>query len=178
MKRGRRVLRAILGAILGAVSGLPALTVAGCGSASPPSGAPGSGPPRAPGSPSSTRAVPIDDDDREPAPAAAGTRDRVTIKISVDAHWKAHVFWGRKDFGIAPLEIQRPRGSGPLDLLITADGALPLHTRVFTDRDGALPVRLYAEAEAPGLLGYPRTFSLPTSPRFTHNAGTFPRPRR
>ena len=152
--------------------------VAGCGPASHPTGASGSGPPRATGSPSSTPAVPDDDDDRDAATSAAGTRDRVKIKISVDAHWKAHVFWGRKDFGIAPLEIQRPRGSGPLDLLITADGALPLHTRVFTDRDGALAVRLYAESDAPGLLGYSRSFSLPTSMRLTHNAGTFHRPRR
>jgi hypothetical protein len=119
------------------------------------------------------------DDDRGPAPATAGGgRDKVTIKLSVDAHWKAHVFWGRKDLGVAPLQIERPRGSGPLDLLIVADGALPLHTRVFTDRDGGLAVRLYAESEAPGLLGYPRSFSLPTSRRLTHNAGTFPRPRR
>jgi hypothetical protein len=119
------------------------------------------------------------DDDRTPAPSTAGGgRDKVTIKLSVDAHWKAHVFWGRKDLGVAPLQIERPRGSGPLDLLIVADGALPLHTRVFTDRDGALSVRLYAESEAPGLLGYPRSFSLPTSTGFTHNAGTFPRPRR
>jgi hypothetical protein len=119
------------------------------------------------------------DDDRGAAPSAAGAgRDKVTIKLSVDAHWKAHAFWGRKDLGVAPLQIERPRGSGPLDLLIVADGALPLHTRVFTDRDSALSVRLYAESEAPGLLGYPRSFSLPTSTGFTHNAGTFPRPRR
>jgi hypothetical protein len=123
-----------------------------------------------------------DDDDREPAAPAGGPLPQVKIRLSVDAHWKAHVFWGRKDLGIAPLEIQRPRGSGPLDLLIVADDALPLHTRVFTDRDSALAVRLYGESEAPDLLGYrlgyPRTFSLPTSTRFTHNAGTFPRPRR
>jgi hypothetical protein len=109
---------------------------------------------------------------------AAGTPDRVTIKLVVDARWKAHVFWGRKDLGVAPLEFQRPRGSGPVDLLIVADQALPLHTRVFTDRDNSLAVRLYGENDAAGLLGYPRSFSLPTSPRFTHNAGTFPRPRR
>ena len=102
----------------------------------------------------------------------------MTIKLVVDARWKAHVFWGRKDFGVAPLEIQRPRGSGPLDLLIVADNALPLHTRVFTDRDGAWAFRLYGESEASGLLGYPRSFSLPSSARFNHNAGTFPRPRR
>jgi hypothetical protein len=119
------------------------------------------------------------DDDRGRAPSTAGGgRDKVTIKLSVDAHWKAHVFWGRKDLGVAPLQIERPRGSGPLDLVIVAEGALPLHTRVFTDRDSGLSVRLYAESEAPELLGYPRSFSLPTSSRFTHNAGTFPRPRR
>jgi hypothetical protein len=119
------------------------------------------------------------DDDRGPAPSTVGGgRDKVTIKLSVDAHWKAHVFWGRKDLGVAPLQIERPRGSGPLDLVIVAEGALPLHTRVFTDRDNSLAVRLYAESEAPGLLGYPRSFSLPTSTGFTHNAGTFPRPRR
>jgi hypothetical protein len=148
---------------------------AGCGAQRPPGEAPQTSPARAPTGPAS--ADPLDDDDREPPPALAAT-DRVTIKLWVDAHWKAHVFWGRKDLGVAPLEIQRPRGSGPLDLLIVADGALPLHTRVFTDRDSALPVRLYGESEAPSLLGYPRSFSLPTSARFTHNAGTFPRPRR
>jgi hypothetical protein len=120
----------------------------------------------------------LDDDRGRASSSAGGGRDQVTIKLSVDAHWKAHVFWGRKDLGVAPLQIERPRGSGPLDLLIVAEGALPLHTRVFTDRDGGLSVRLYAESEAPGLLGYPRSFSLPTSSRFTHNAGTFPRPRR
>jgi hypothetical protein len=102
----------------------------------------------------------------------------VTIKLVVDVRWKAHVFWGRKDLGVAPLEIQRPRGSGPLDLLIVADNALPLHTRVFTDRDGSLAVRLYGDSEASELLGYPRSFSLPSSARFNHNAGTFHRPRR
>ena len=123
-------------------------------------------------------AAPIDEDEREPVSPAAASPDFVRIKVIVDATRKAHVFWGRKDLGVAPLELQRPRGSGPLDLLIVADGALPLHARVFTDRDDTLAVRLYGEADAPGLLGYPRSFSLPTSPRFTHNAGTFPRPRR
>jgi len=148
----------------------------GCGSGSGPADTPRAAPrPTADGG---NRPAQLDDDDREPAAPAAETRDRVTIKLSVDARWKAHVFWGRKDLGVAPLEIQRPRGSGPLDLLIVADDAVPLHTRVFTDRDNSLAVRLYSESDASGLLGYPRSFSLPTSPRFTHNAGTFPRPRR
>ena len=153
----------------------------GCGSGRRAGEAPPAGTGRAASGPVSPAPI-DDDDDREPAAPAGGPLPHVTIRLSVDRHWKAHVFWGRKDLGIAPLEIQRPRGSGPLDLLIVADDALPLHTRVFTDRDSALAVRLYGESEAPSLLGYrlgyPRTFSLPTSTRFTHNAGTFPRPRR
>jgi hypothetical protein len=153
--------------------------LAGCGSGRRAAETPQGPAPHAPGtSPPVAPIAPIDDDDLAPAGTVLGTPDRVTIKLVVDARWKAHVFWGRKDLGVAPLEIQRPRGSGPLDLLIVADEALPLHTRVFTDRDNSLAVRLYGESDASGLLGYPRSFSLPTSPRFTHNAGTFPRPRR
>jgi hypothetical protein len=64
------------------------------------------------------------------------------------------VLWGRKDLGLAPLEITRPRGSGPLDLVVVAPGYLPLHVRAFTDRDDKIAPRLYAESEAPSLLGY------------------------
>jgi hypothetical protein len=95
-----------------------------------------------------------DDDDLAPEPAAHGPD--VTIKLMVDARLKAHVFWGRKDLGVAPITFKRPSGSGPMDLLISADGCLPLHTRVFTDRDDSLAVRLYSESEAGGLLGHPR----------------------
>jgi hypothetical protein len=146
---------------------------AGCG------GSPG----RAPGLPAPEPPVvsalpapelPLPDEGPEPATAASATGPQVTIKLLADAGKKAHVFWGRKDLGVAPLEIRRPRGSGPLDLLIVAPGFLPLHTRAFTDRDDTLSLRLYDEDGSRGLLG----FSLPTSPGFTHNAQTFPRPRR
>jgi hypothetical protein len=79
----------------------------------------------------------------------------VTLKLVADANRKAHVFWGRKDLGVAPLEIRRPRGSGPLDLVFVAPGFLPLHTRAFTDHDETLSVRLYDEAAASSLLGHP-----------------------
>jgi len=105
-------------------------------------------------------------------------RGQVTIKLLADVNRKAHVFWGRKDFGPAPLEIRRPRGSGPLDLTVIAPGAVPLHTRVFTDHDETLSLRLYDQDAVRGLLGYPRSFSLPTSTRFTQNAETFRRQRR
>jgi hypothetical protein len=117
--------------------------------------------------------------DEEPAPLTPDpARGQVTIKLLADANRKAHVIWGRKDFGAAPLEIHRPRGSGPLDLLVVAPGALPLHTRVFTDHDETLSLHLTDPEAARGLLGYPRTFSLPSSSGFTQNAETFRRPRR
>ena len=97
-------------------------------------------------------------DDLEPAAsddrADAGT---VKIKLLADARRQAHVFWGRKDLGVAPVEIVRPRGSAPMDLTIQAPDCLPLHTRVFTDRDDTLSLRLYTEREAAGLPGYSPT---------------------
>jgi hypothetical protein len=81
----------------------------------------------------------------------------VRIKLVAEARRQAHVFWGRKDLGVAPLEIVRPRGSAPMDLTIQAPDCLPLHTRVFTDRDDTLSLRLYTEREAAGLPGYAPT---------------------
>ena len=89
--------------------------------------------------------------------------DTVKIKVIVDARRQAHVVWGRKDFGIAPLEIERPRNSGPLDLVVVSPGYLPLHARAFTDRDDVLTLRLYSAAEAPQLLGY-RPEAVPAPP--------------
>ena len=80
--------------------------------------------------------------------------ETVTIKLIADARRQARVTWGRKDLGMAPLEIVRPRGSAPLDLLIVAPGYLPLQTRVFTDRNDILALRLYTEREASVLPGF------------------------
>jgi hypothetical protein len=90
--------------------------------------------------------------DEEVRPDAAP--ETVTIKLVADERKQAHVFWGRKDLGVAPLEVTRPRGSGPLDLVVLADGYLPLHTRAFTDRNETVVLRLYTAAEATGLPGY------------------------
>jgi hypothetical protein len=92
--------------------------------------------------------------DEADAVDAGASVEKVTIKVIVDQKRQAHVWWGRKDFGVAPLEIVRPKSSGPLDLQVLAPGCLPLHTRVFTDHDEKIALRLYSESEAPGLLGY------------------------
>ena len=57
----------------------------------------------------------------------------------------AEVVWGAKRLGTAgrdPLEIERPRNSGPLDLVVRAPGYLPYNTRLLTDRDDSVTVRL------------------------------------
>jgi hypothetical protein len=136
-------LAAALLAAVGCASPPASPSVPPAGAAAPPATA---GPP-----PASEPAPAVVDDDPPPPPPDAGT---VTIKLVADARRQAHVFWGRKDLGVAPLEVKRPRGSGPIDLLVVAPGALPLHTRAFTDRDETLALRLYGDKEATGMLGW------------------------
>jgi hypothetical protein len=137
-------------------------------------------PPRTAGdaAPTPAPAPPPLPDDLEPASsddrADAGT---VTIKLIADPRRQAHVFWGRKDLGAAPLEIVRPRGSAPLDLTIQAPDCLPLHTRAFTDRDDTLSLRLYTEREASGLPGYSPT-ETKASPTVTKAPTTATKTRR
>jgi hypothetical protein len=149
---------------------LAALAGAACGCGSRRGGeAPRPAPPVVDTGVPRARAAPPLPDDLEPAGAEdrsdAGT---VTIKLLADSKRQAHVFWGRKDLGVAPVEIVRPRGSAPLDLTVQAPGCLPLHTRAFTDRDDTLSLRLYTEREATGLPGYsPPTVTTPSSPTKT-----------
>jgi hypothetical protein len=108
--------------------------------------------------------------DLEPAPVNVGDgpdAGTVKIKLVADSRRQAHVYWGRKDLGVAPLELARPRGSAPLDLTVTAPDCLPLHTRVFTDRDDTLSLRLYTEREASGLPGYSAAAAIPSGPSKT-----------
>jgi hypothetical protein len=109
-------------------------------------------------------------DDLEPSPAKVGDgpdAGTVRIKLVAEARRQAHVYWGRKDLGVAPLEIVRPRGSAPMDLTVQAPDCLPLHTRVFTDRDDTLSLRLYTEREASGLPGYSAPPAIPSGPTKT-----------
>jgi hypothetical protein len=88
--------------------------------------------------------------------------ETVTLKLSVTPPVKAVVMWGAKQMArLAPgemeAEITRPRGSGPLDLEIKAEGFMPAHTRLYADRNDRVSVRLYRTEEASGLLGYKRS---------------------
>ncbi len=86
----------------------------------------------------------------------------VKVKLVVTPQARGVVMWGRKKLGdLGPgkmtLELERPRNSGPLDVLIRAEGFVPHQVRLFTDRDDRLNVRLYRPTEASGLLGYRRS---------------------
>jgi hypothetical protein len=98
--------------------------------------------------PRSEESLTVEESDRDPR------SEMVTIKLNVEPPKHAHVFWGTKDLGVAPLEIRRPRGSGPLDLVLRAPGFLTFHTRAFTDRDDRIAIRLIPEAEASRVFGY------------------------
>jgi hypothetical protein len=82
----------------------------------------------------------------------------VTITISVAPPRMASVFWGKQRLGVimprAALVVQRPRDSGPLDLIVRADGCLPVHTRAYTFNDNRLAVRLTTLDQKVTLLGY------------------------
>jgi hypothetical protein len=115
---------------------------------------PEKGAPAAATSPAAALVAPPTDDLVVEPPESNPTSEMVSIKLTADPARKARVFWGRKDLGLAPLELKRPRGSGPVDLVVVAPGALTLHTRAYTDRDDKLALRFYAEKDGPGLLGY------------------------
>jgi hypothetical protein len=68
------------------------------------------------------------------------------------------VLWGKKLLGVVaprkPLVMVRPRDSGPLDVVVRADGFLPVQTRVYTFADSKLGVKLTTLDDKKTLLGY------------------------
>lgn len=70
----------------------------------------------------------------------------------------ATVSWGKKKLGRIepgkPLVVVRPRDTGPLDVIIRADGYLPVHTRAHTFSDNRLSVKLTRPDQKTTLLGY------------------------
>jgi hypothetical protein len=73
---------------------------------------------------------------------------------------KVTIFWGRKPpLGIIktakkPLVIERPRDSGPMDVVIRAEGYLPVHTRAYTFNDAKIFVKLTKIEDKKTLFGY------------------------
>jgi hypothetical protein len=107
-------------------------------------------------------AVPADEPDLHAEERERDPRSQtVKLKLVITPAATGAVLWGRKKLadlkpGQMAVEIERPRDSGPLDVLVRADAFLPHHIRLFTDRDDRLSVRLIRPEEARGLLGYRR----------------------
>jgi hypothetical protein len=103
----------------------------------------------------------------KPAPAAeketdeqlpAAKPDTVRIFIQTVPPRKAQVKWGGRLLGTIPapraLVVERPRDSGPLDLVLRAPGFLPVHTRAYTFTDSRVAVKLTPPSEKNKLFGY------------------------
>jgi hypothetical protein len=88
----------------------------------------------------------------------AAKQDTVHITIQTSPPRKAQVKWGRKNLGPIPapraLVVERPRDSGPLDLVIRAAGFLPVHTRAYTFTDSRVAVKLTPPSDKSKLFGY------------------------
>ena len=88
------------------------------------------------------------------------TTKRPTVKLvfSVVPAVKATVTWGKHRLGTvsprAPLIVERPRDSGPLDIVVRSPGFLPVHTRAYTFNDAVVDVRLTPLAKKDTLYGY------------------------
>src|SRR5205814_2561913 len=72
---------------------------------------------------------------------------------------KAVVMWGKKPLGYIkgpkrPLTIERPRDSGPIDVVVRSDGYIPVHTRAYTFSDAKVFVKLTPIEEKKTLFGY------------------------
>src|SRR5262245_18165253 len=79
------------------------------------------------------------------APAAVAPVQAKPAKVRVTIRSlppKALVTWGKKKLGPTPVILERPRGSGPMDLIVKLVGYFPVHTRAYTFKNDVLYVKL------------------------------------
>jgi hypothetical protein len=91
------------------------------------------------------------------APIAPAPTVKITL-ITVPTQKRVLVFWGKKRLGLIaphqPLILQRPRDSGPLDLIFQCEGFVPVQTRAYTFGDSKVAVKLTPLDQKNTLLGY------------------------
>ena len=89
---------------------------------------------------------------------AGAPSPNVRIVVKTYPPRRASVMWGNQRLGYAdrgnPLVIERPRDSGPLDLVIRAPGFVPVHTRAYTFDDVVVDVRITPNDKKDTLYGY------------------------
>jgi hypothetical protein len=110
-----------------------------------------------------TTAAPATPTSATTAPAAvadAGARRSPTVKVVFKTFppRRATVMWGGKRLGIIdrgkPVVVERPRDSGPIDVVIRAPGYLPVHARAYTFDDATLEVRITPVDKKDTIYGY------------------------
>ncbi len=55
---------------------------------------------------------------------------------------KVFVHWGKKSLGLTPLNFERPRDSGPIDLVLRLAGYFPVRTRAYTVKNDLVSVKM------------------------------------
>jgi hypothetical protein len=90
------------------------------------------------------------------APARTGTNVRIVFKVIPPS--RATVTWGKKKMGFikprAPLVVERPRDSGPLDVVVRAEDCVPVHTRAYTFTDSTVVVKVTPVDKKNTIFGY------------------------
>ena len=116
----------------------------------------GEGEPREsePGSPSSEAPPPR----KLRADAGAPLSPNVKLTFRTFPPRRASVSWGAKRLGFTdrgkPLVIERPRDSGPLDVIVRAQDFLPVHARAYTFDDAFVDVRITPVDKKDTVYGY------------------------
>lgn len=90
-------------------------------------------------------------------------KEAVTLTIRSVGKVKTVVTWGRRTLGETPLVLKWPRNSGPVDVVLRAQGHLPVHTRLFTFNDDKVTVKLVDEEGKKTLFGYKREVPAPAA---------------
>jgi hypothetical protein len=108
-------------------------------------------PPAAPAAPQQPGAA-------APAPAAAPSPNVRIVFTVLPSTKKATVMWGKKRLGVIekgkPLIVTRPRDSGPLDVIVRAEGCLSVQTRAYTFADSKVAVKVTPPDQKNTLLGF------------------------
>ena len=98
--------------------------------------------------------VPSPDGGAPAAPALAVVEPPPSIKLTIKTvPPKMKVYWGRKLLGETPLILERPRDSGPMDLVFKGEGFLPLHVRAYTYKNDTVLMKATKLADRMTLLG-------------------------
>jgi len=92
------------------------------------------------------------------ADAGAPLSPNVKLTFRTFPARRASVMWGNKRLGFTdrgkPLVVERARDSGPLDVVVRAQGYLPVHARAYTFNDAFVDVKITPLEKKDTIYGY------------------------